>query len=123
MQHDDYDSVVADNDRLGDDTQMFELAPVSLWIEDYSQVKALFADWRRAGVSKLRDFLHEDPERVKACSARIHVVKVNQRAIDVRPTIPHLDNLGRVFHDNMFTPTWTSSCSSGKGRRSSSATP
>ncbi len=105
MQHDDYDSVVADADRLGDDAQMFELAPVSLWVEDYSQVKALFADWRRAGVSKLRDFLHEDPERVKACSARIHVLKVNQRTLSLFEAhdLPHLvQNLGRVFRDDML---------------------
>ena len=29
---------------LADDAEMFELAPVSLWLEDYSGVKALFDD-------------------------------------------------------------------------------
>ena len=105
MQHDDYDSVVVDADRPGDDAQMFELAPVSLWLEDYSEVKALFADWRRAGVSKLREFLREDPERVKACSARIRVIKVNQRTLSLFEArdLPHLvQNLGRVFRDDML---------------------
>src|SRR5262249_45229733 len=105
MQHDDYDSVVVDADRPGDDAQMFALAPVSLWLEDYSEVKALFADWRRAGVSKLREFLREDPERVKACSARIHVIKVNQRTLSLFEArdLPHLvQNLGRVFRDDML---------------------
>ena len=105
MQHHDYKSVVAHADRPSDDAQMFELAPVSLWVEDYSQVKALFADWRRAGVSKLGDFLREDPERVKACSARIHVVKVNQRTLTLFEAndLSHLvQNLARVFRDDMF---------------------
>ncbi len=40
-----------------DNSRMFELAPVSLWIEDYSEVKALFEQWRAAGVSDIRAFL------------------------------------------------------------------
>ena len=30
-----------------DDAEMFELAPVSLWLEDYSGLKRLFAAWRQ----------------------------------------------------------------------------
>ena len=30
---------------------IFDLAPASLWLEDYSGVKALFDAWRRAGVT------------------------------------------------------------------------
>ena len=37
-----------------DGTEMFELAPVSLWIEDYSGVKALFEEWRAIGVTDAR---------------------------------------------------------------------
>ena len=32
---------------VGHDAEMFELAPVSLWLEDYSALKALFEQWRR----------------------------------------------------------------------------
>jgi hypothetical protein len=46
----------------GDDALMFELAPISLWLQDLSEVKTLFADWRRAGVTRLRDFLLENPD-------------------------------------------------------------
>ena len=52
-----------------DDANMFDLAPVSLWLEDYSGVKVQFEAWREAGVTSLRDFLVEDPERVKTCAA------------------------------------------------------
>ena len=30
----------------GDDANMFEVAPVSLWLEDYSALKTLFDEWR-----------------------------------------------------------------------------
>jgi len=29
-----------------DDAETFDLAPVSLWLEDYSALHALFAEWR-----------------------------------------------------------------------------
>ena len=34
-----------------DGAMMFELAPISLWLEDYSGLKHLFDQWRRAGVT------------------------------------------------------------------------
>ena len=33
---------------------IFELAPVSLWLDDYSGVKAVLYGWRAAGVTALR---------------------------------------------------------------------
>ena len=37
-----------------DDAKMFEIAPVSLWIEDYSAVRTLFEQWRAVGVTDVR---------------------------------------------------------------------
>ena len=39
---------------------MFDLAPVSLWMEDYSDLKQLFDAWRAAGVTDLLAFLDSD---------------------------------------------------------------
>jgi hypothetical protein len=60
----------------GDDALMFELAPTSLWLQDLSEVKTLFADWRRAGVTRLQNFLLENPERARACWERSRVCPV-----------------------------------------------
>ena len=54
-----------------DDAEMFALAPVSLWLEDYSGLKRLFAEWRHAGVTDLRAHLLDDPRRVTECSMRL----------------------------------------------------
>jgi diguanylate cyclase (GGDEF)-like protein len=88
-----------------DDAEMFDLAPVSLWLEDYSGVRQLFEEWRKAGVTKLRDYLLEDPERVEACSALIRVIKVNRRTLSLfeADDLPHLiENLGKIFRNDMF---------------------
>jgi len=88
-----------------DDAEMFDLAPVSLWLEDYSLLKAQFEEWRRAGINSLRDYLREDPNRVKACSDRIRVIKVNRKTLALHEAedLPHLvQNLGLIFRDDML---------------------
>ena len=88
-----------------DDAEMFELAPVSLWLEDYSGLKQLFAAWRHAGVADLRAYLSDDPWRVKECSELIKILKVNRATLALFEAndLPHLvANIDRVFRDDML---------------------
>jgi hypothetical protein len=45
----------------GDLDAMFDLAPVSLWVEDYSELKRKLDGWRAEGVTDLVAYLGEDP--------------------------------------------------------------
>ncbi|MFT0858550.1 diguanylate cyclase domain-containing protein [Ancylobacter sp. G4_0304] len=88
-----------------DHEEMFELAPISLWLEDYAGLTALFDGWRREGVVSLREFLRENPAKVKACSEQIRVLKVNRRTLALyeADSLDHLvSNLGRVFRADML---------------------
>jgi len=85
---------------------MFELAPVSLWLEDFSGVKSLFEQWRAAGVTDLRKHFHQHPELVRACSMSIRVLEVNRRTLEQfeAESLAHLvANLDKVFRDDMLT--------------------
>lgn len=85
---------------------VFELAPVALWLEDYSGVKALLDGWRRAGVTSLREHLSGHPDRVRDCASRIRLLKVNRKTLDLfaAKDLDHLvANIGRVFRDDMLT--------------------
>lgn len=62
---------------------MFNLAPVSLWMEDYSRLKQLFDTWRAAGVTDLMEFLQADPARLRQCSQSLQVLRVNQYTLDL----------------------------------------
>lgn len=84
---------------------MFELAPVSLWLEDYSALRELFTRWRDEGVIDLRTHLRADPRRVAECSQRIRLLKVNRRTLELfgASSLDHLKaNLHQVFRDDMF---------------------
>lgn len=70
------------------DSDIFNLAPIAMWIEDFSGVKALFDQWRDDGVTDIRAFLREDRDRVIACSTRSGCSTSTQRRSNCsRPTI------------------------------------
>ena len=62
---------------------MFDLAPVSLWMEDYSGLKLLFDQWRAEGITDLLAHLREDPQRLRLCSQSYKVLRVNQYTLDL----------------------------------------
>ena len=87
------------------DSSVFKLAPVAMWIEDFSAVKALFDDWRSEGVTDLRAHLKADMSRVAACSSRIKVVGVNDKTLELfeADDFNHLvQNLSMVFRGDML---------------------
>ncbi len=83
---------------------MFDLAPVSLWLEDYSGLKALFERWRAEGVTDLRTHLAGDPARVQTCMAQLKVLRVNQRTLELFAAQSQEELVGRladVFRGDM----------------------
>jgi len=87
------------------DTTIFDLAPVAMWIEDFSGVKEQFDRWRAEGVSDLRAYLAEDLTRVAACASRIKVLQVNKKTLDLfeADSFEHLvENLAIIFNDEML---------------------
>ena len=90
-----------------DSDEMFDLAPVSLWLEDYSALHALFTCWRAQGVTDLRQYLHEDVTRVAECTRQLRVLQVNRKTLELfeATDLAHLvANLDRVFRDAMLEP-------------------
>jgi len=84
---------------------MFNSAPISLWLEDYSALKYLFDQWRTAGVTDIESHLRSAPERVAACAKCLKVLKVNQQTLKVFAAPNQqvlIDRLPEVFRDDML---------------------
>ena len=87
------------------DATVFDLAPVAMWIEDFSAVKQQFDLWRAEGVEDIRAFLKEDLSRVAACSQKIRVLQVNSKTLELYEArdLDHLvENISIVFCEDMF---------------------
>jgi diguanylate cyclase (GGDEF)-like protein len=84
--------------------QFFNLAPIAMWLEDFSGVHAQFAEWRALGVTDIRAFLAEDPARVFACAHRIKIITVNAKTLELFEATSQEElvaNLPTVFRDEM----------------------
>ena len=85
---------------------LFDVSPVSMWLEDYSELKALFDQWRAEGVNDLRSYLLDDPQRISQCSACIRLLRVNARTLALYGADSFealADSLDKVFRDDMHT--------------------
>ncbi|MDY8108631.1 sensor domain-containing diguanylate cyclase [Fulvimarina sp. 2208YS6-2-32] len=83
----------------------FAHAPVPLWLEDWSGVKALIDTWRREGVEDLDAHLAARPGLLKEAARAIRILDVNARTLSLlaAPSLAVLqDNLDIVFSGNMF---------------------
>ncbi len=62
---------------------VFEYTPVSLWEEDWSDVKRYIDTLRAQGVTDFRAYLTEHPDALRECVSRVRVVNVNQATLDL----------------------------------------
>jgi diguanylate cyclase (GGDEF)-like protein len=82
---------------------MFESAPISLWLEDYSALKNLFDNWRAQGVVDLAAHLAQTPALLQQCAACLKVIKVNRQTLAVFAAGSQqelVERLAEVFRDD-----------------------
>lgn len=82
---------------------MFESAPISLWLEDYSALKVLFDGWRAQGVTDLADHLVQTPALLQQCAACLKVLKVNRQTLGLFAASSQQElvvRLSEVFRDD-----------------------
>lgn len=83
---------------------LFNHAPISLWEEDYRELKNLFNDLRAQGVTDLQAHLSANPQLVDHFMSMIRVLDVNQKTLDMFGASSKellLQNLDKVFRDEM----------------------
>ena len=79
---------------------IFENSPVSMWIEDFSEVKRYVDDLRAAGIEDINEFFLENPDEVTKCTKLVKLIDVNQATIDlhnVRSKAHVLGNLSDII--------------------------
>lgn len=60
---------------------LFENSPISLWEEDFSEIKRYIDNLRLQGVSDFKAYFHTHPDLVAKCIFLIHVLDVNQATL------------------------------------------
>jgi PAS domain S-box-containing protein len=80
--------------------EIFETAGVSVWVEDFSEVKTAIDELRRQGVHDFRTYFAENPDFVRQAVELVRVVDVNNETLDLYRAESKADmirSLPRVF--------------------------
>lgn len=83
---------------------LFENSPVSLWEDDFSQVKSYLDNLREQGVQNLPAYLNKHEMVVEECIGLIRVLDVNQKTLNLFKASTKnqlIENLNRVFQSEM----------------------
>ena len=86
---------------------LFDDSPISLWEEDYSEVKAYVEQLRDKGVTNFRQFFETHPEAVEQCVAMVKVLDVNQATLDLyeaKSKADFMSGLGQIFTEQSYEP-------------------
>ncbi len=86
------------------DLSIFDLSPIPMWLEDYSEIKKQFELWKSQGITDLQSFLSENLDLVTECAHKIKIMKVNQKTLKLFEANDqtHLcQNLSVIFQQDM----------------------
>ena len=81
---------------------VFELSPIPMWLEDFSEVKLQLDTWRAQGIQDLSEFLAHHPQLALECARKIKVIQVNTKTLElfeaenVEQIQQHLDDIFRT---------------------------
>lgn len=88
--------------------ELFEFSPVSLWLEDFSGVKAAIGALQAQGVNDVEAYCKAHPELMQSCVEQVKIIKVNQACL----ALPCLALHGAASKEELYAglqKTFTSS--------------
>jgi hypothetical protein len=90
---------------VNDADGMFTHAPVSLWEEDFSEVKKRFDQLKCNGVEDLRKHFRNHPEEVLSLTRMVRIVKVNKETLtlyEAEGPVEFREGLNPIFNKDSF---------------------
>ncbi|MBN2637453.1 MAG: PAS domain S-box protein [Bacteroidales bacterium] len=81
---------------------VFENSPVSIWEEDFSNIKAFFNKLRNKGITDIDNYFNKYPEAVSQCAEMVRIVDVNKTALALHGANTKQDLIKGL--KNVFTP-------------------
>jgi PAS domain S-box-containing protein len=77
---------------------LFEDSPVSLWEQDFSEVKVYLEQLRAQGIEDLSAYLDAHPEEIAICIGKVRVLDVNKAAVALYKSANKEELLANLVH-------------------------
>jgi PAS domain S-box-containing protein len=91
--------------QVGDADSMFTHAPVSLWEEDFSEVRKRFDQLKRNGIEDLQKYFKKHPEEVLSLARMVRIVRVNNETLalyEAAGPVEFREGLNPIFNKDSF---------------------
>ncbi len=98
---------------------LFENSPISIWEEDFSQVKNHLDQLRTQDIQDIDQYLKKHPEIVHECSSMVRIIDINKACLALHSAANKkdlLDNLQRTFTHESYTSFQEELAAIWKGR-------
>ena len=76
---------------------LFDESPISLWDEDFTEVKVYLDILKKEGISEFRIFFDENPEELAICSRKVKILDVNKAALKLHGAKNKDDLFGNIY--------------------------
>jgi PAS domain S-box-containing protein len=77
---------------------VFENSPVSIWEEDFSEIKKLFDDLKSKGITDIEKYFELHPEVIQKYAKLVKIVDVNQSALVLHEASSKKDLMTNLVH-------------------------
>ena len=84
---------------------LFENFPISLWEEDFTEIKKYLDKLKTSGVKNFKKYFREHPEAVEDCVKLVKIIDVNKNTLDLyqaKNKEQLLGNLEKVFNQESY---------------------
>jgi signal transduction histidine kinase len=84
---------------------LFEEAPISLWEEDFTEIKTYVDQLRSSGITDFRSYFENHPESVTECVHLVKIIDVNRETLNILGADTKemlLENLDTVFGEKSY---------------------
>ncbi len=84
---------------------LFENSPISLWEEDFSEIKTYIDNLRASGVQDLRKFFDNNPEEIYKCVSNLKINDINQKTLEIykaETKTELISGLDKIFTNESF---------------------
>ena len=81
---------------------LFDQSPVSIWEEDFSEVKKYLDQLTADGITDIRQYFQDNPNELRKCSDLVRIIDVNQKTLTMFSAKSKKDmllNLSNIFNE------------------------
>ncbi|MBT3168864.1 MAG: response regulator [Candidatus Cloacimonetes bacterium] len=81
---------------------LFEYSPISMWLEDFSEIKKKVDLLKKDGIDDVEKYLHDHPEKLLQCIQNVKVIDVNKAtltSVGAHNKQELFDNIHKVFRE------------------------